>query len=74
MVRAASPVVLEAATDHKFYREMADNNVYVEARVTVASAPAGTVPSRRNVALVIFVILEILAGDRVECARDVVSR
>lgn len=53
VARAQPAIALEAALDHKFYRETADSQVYVQARVTAtqpATAPAASV---RNVVLVL---------------------
>jgi Ca-activated chloride channel homolog len=50
----AQPAVsLEAVTDHKFYRETADSQVYIEARVVPARPAAATAASTRNVVLVL---------------------
>src|SRR5688572_16945035 len=50
-VCAQPEITLEALTDHKFYRESVDNEVYVEARIMVPRPP--TAASTRNVVLVL---------------------
>ena len=50
-VCAQPGVTLEAMTDHKFYRESVDSQVYVEARIAVPRPPAAA--ATRNVVLVL---------------------
>jgi Ca-activated chloride channel homolog len=51
-VHAQPAVSLETATDHKFYRENSDSEVYLEARIVPARSP-GVGASPRNVVFVI---------------------
>lgn len=53
VARAQSAVALDAVTDHRFYRETADSQVFVEARVTAAAAAGSATASIRNVVLVL---------------------
>src|SRR5690349_3180012 len=50
-IGAPPGITLEAATDHAFHREAADNQVYLDARITVPRPPKAA--STRNVVLVL---------------------